>query len=972
MTLDTQDIDLRLVQGADTKTDDKNVLQGSMQSLVNLRQTKIGEFIPRDGLTRHVALGTAATGFELLGDNGSVVAGKGTHLFTVSEGVARPSGTHLPGTLSRDYLGPIDFNTCSVAASDTHVVVAWRNNGLKLAIIDIATKAIMTLGDLTGLSGGYVGGQIQVVYLNGQFVLFCADVFYDLKAYRIDFLNNPTGSLFSVLTWSATPTGTTRIRFAACSNGSVCFVGYSIDDSSTVSYQTLTLSGSTLTSTSSATAFTVTGVAQCVSVTRVSSGTAAFGICAVAEGTHYKAAVYTTAGVLVGSVQTQTVGANFDAGIIRLSQDAGTGAMIGQVWGPDTTDNDPDVYTFSLSNTTFSPSGPFSAGLRPWTGSAVVQDLNVGINDHFSSATYGSQPLSLVSAAGYSTTPVAYLGVGANCGRYLQGELEQAPNPAVSGSKIFFVCPVINGISDISSLSPSLNSVVETAPVVPTVYVSLITLDTAQRGTAIIEGSNNQSLYLGTGPHSLGTAAYAGAWPEPYQHLGDLSVVTSGAEVAGIVSYVFAVKYTSPEGAIYRSWGETFTANLAASKQLQVQFKNSYNANNIEIYRTERNGTVFYKTYSAVSVGGTIIDTTTESQLVQNELAEINGAELPSTLWPAARLVGRYRGRIVLNPADNPYKLLFDKPTQAPNGTVFAAGLEIDLPEQDGPPTGLQQMDGTLYIAKRNQILTLSGDPPGPTGEGGTLNIPQVIVNGVGCVDPRSMILTPKGILFKSEKGFYLLMRNQELTFAGYGPFDDRASKVVGSGISNDKAEVYFALQNGSVWVLNLDIMGWYEWTIGTTPSGLTVVDDDILIGTDSEVLNYKTGTLTDTIGGVTSNIATDMQTGWFRLNGIRGYQRCRRLYLLGEKLGPCILTIDVLVDYESTPAQTITLDLTGSSVDANPLQIDLHLARQKCEAMSFRIRSDRPGLALSGATIEIGVKKGPDKSASSSVNAKG
>ena len=78
-----------------------------------------------------------------------------------------------------------------------------------------------------------------------------------------------------------------------------------------------------------------------------------------------------------------------------------------------------------------------------------------------------------------------------------------------------------------------------------------------------------------------------------------------------------------------------------------------------------------------------------------------------------------------------------------------------------------------------------------------------------------------------------------------------------------------------------------------------------------------------------------------------------------------CNLKVQVFVDYGSTPVQEFNFNIVPQDV----LQLDLHLAVQKCESMSLRFLTDKAGLSLSGGTLEVGLKQGPDKSRSSSSN---
>ena len=162
--------------------------------------------------------------------------------------------------------------------------------------------------------------------------------------------------------------------------------------------------------------------------------------------------------------------------------------------------------------------------------------------------------------------------------------------------------------------------------------------------------------------------------------------------------------------------------------------------------------------------------------------------------------------------------------------------------------------------------------------------------------------------------------------------------------------------------MLNLDVRSWYEWTTNDILRGGTNSNGTFYAITDTQVVRYDESVSTD--GGF--NYQQVITTGWIKTGHMRGFQRLRRAYFEGAVSGATTLTLQVFTDYNQTTAtQTVVYNLT--TVD--PLQIDLHLAVQKCEALQFKLTTNRGGLTLSGATLEVGTKQGPDKSRTSGTN---
>jgi hypothetical protein len=300
----------------------------------------------------------------------------------------------------------------------------------------------------------------------------------------------------------------------------------------------------------------------------------------------------------------------------------------------------------------------------------------------------------------------------------------------------------------------------------------------------------------------------------------------------------------------------------------------------------------------------------------------------------------------------------YTKPVDSLAFPAFAAGLQISFPQTASPLTALGTMDGVLYAFTENQVYTVYGDPAGNTGEGGTLTIPEIRFNGVGCSDPSSVILTPLGLMFKSNKGIYVIMRNQELVFVGDGPFDARTETVVGTWADEDNSEVAFVLESGEVWVFDWQAKAWSRWTPpvgnGDTITGAALVNGlPTYITTDAIYQVDTAGSETFTISATTS---------WIRLAELQGYQRVYNMWLYMERLADHTLTVDMYIDGVETSVYTWTIASTGLA-STTPEQIRLSVPTQKCSAIKLKISSSTAGWKLKGLTAEIGSKDSAFKS---------
>lgn len=379
----------------------------------------------------------------------------------------------------------------------------------------------------------------------------------------------------------------------------------------------------------------------------------------------------------------------------------------------------------------------------------------------------------------------------------------------------------------------------------------------------------------------------------------------------------------------------------------------------IEVYRTEQNGTIPYQlTVLTSSTSMPYTDNALDDSLRFQVPLPSSSGELTNTIVPGARASVAWKGRLALLPFDTDSTILYSKPIENFTFPAFAAGLEISVPQTTSPLTALGTMDGVLYAFTNNQVFTIYGDPAGNTGENSTLTLPEIRFNGVGCQDPASVVLAPPGLFFKSAKGIYLILRNQELSFVGTGPFDERDETVVGTWADEDTSEVAFALDSGEVWVYDWQAKEWSRWTppVGTGDSitGATLVNNRPTYITQDAI--YQT------VDTDVETIPTSVTTAWIRLGALQGYQRVYAMWLYLERLADHTLTIDMYIDGSETSVNTWTIVSTGLAT-TTPEQIRLSVPIQKCSSIKLKIASTNAGWKLKGIMAEIGTKDSSFKS---------
>lgn len=963
--IQTTSIDLQFTEGADTKTDSKNTAYTSFQTLQNSRYSKIGVVVPRGGFSLFGTNVTSASSSSdnITADDDHVLTKNSQSLYTIGAGSASVKiGSELAGGFKRLYGGdalPLINTVVGQTISGTgYIVNIWATadnattGRVGVAVYDATTDRVVAKGT-TNLFA--VRALQLITTANGSIYLIAENTSFDLAAYSIDiFASSTTGIIAGAFTWANQPTGTTAMRWAVATSGNTITAIWSEDNSVSVKMQQFS---SFNVAPAPTTILTMANPARGISVCPVTSqGTATVMVCASASvSPETKVKFYTNTGTLVGAQQSTSTTVTDPTKC--WSYESATGPVYGVSY--------PIIQHF-VTSSSIAPQTSYQVGANLVS---APTSANYAILDANTEPTYGSQAAILMDS--FNSSHLGNLGVGMNLGQLLESETHQLDRPAVIGTKTYFTAPVITAVDGFLAPSPAAGSIAKVT-LTPKVQASLILWDSAELLTTQLERSKQQALYIGGTTRVIGASERTGTpWPEIATNLTtDLSLVAGGTRALNdVVSYVFAKVWKSAEGVEYRTYSTIYTAKHNANTSLQYVIKTqdfgtynqANNATSIELYRTVENGIIFYLAETRTGIG-TFIDSSVTTAIVGKRTADINGNELPPQSIPSVRAVTAWGDRIAMVGPDKPNTVLFDRPSMYPVGTSTANGLEVEVPAEGGNITALQDMDSALYVFKDNSIFTIYGDPAGATGENSTLSVPKILFNGTGCVDPRSVILTPKGIVFKSGKGFYIIARNQALSFIGQGPFSALTTSVVGAQIAQNQYEVYFAHANGRIWVLNLDTMAWYEWITTHNARGISTSGGVLLSIGETGVYKYLDTTVNDTAGG---DVPQDIRTGWVRMSHIRGYQRIRRAYIIGSCTSATTLTIQIYTDYGSTPVQTFTYNLTAT----DPLQFDLHMSVQKCEAMQFRFTTSSAGLTISGATMEVGVKEGTDKSRTSASN---
>lgn len=239
---------------------------------------------------------------------------------------------------------------------------------------------------------------------------------------------------------------------------------------------------------------------------------------------------------------------------------------------------------------------------------------------------------------------------------------------------------------------------------------------------------------------------------------------------------------------------------------------------NIELYRTPTLNTQFYRVYGGADSGAMapfrvkdtpandpetlrgwvqVDDGVDDSDLVFQGLGPYQysagttfGEPIPITI-PAMSVVTAHQNRVFGASSIDAAVILYSDELSPDFGTdfysapVFASGQFYRIGEI-GEITAMQTMNNSLIVFSSNRIYALNCTDAGS----GLLSISQELIHeAVGCIEPRSVVLIPQGIMFLSAKGYYLLGRSREAGYYTLARSRDEAFSAAGAAVEDDIRE---------------------------------------------------------------------------------------------------------------------------------------------------------------------------------------
>jgi hypothetical protein len=407
----------------------------------------------------------------------------------------------------------------------------------------------------------------------------------------------------------------------------------------------------------------------------------------------------------------------------------------------------------------------------------------------------------------------------------------------------------------------------------------------------------------------------------------------------------------------------------------------------IVVYRSVAGGAILYRltpdnvptaNYTPPKFAAiTITDTAVDGSLASNTPLYTTGGVLAHFCPPSAKICISRGGRAWLAGLDDAKLVQYSK--------FFASGFALGFNDQlsfyvdeGGPITGLVAMDDKLIIFKSDRLFYVTGSGQNDLGQQNDLSDPQTIPSDVGCIEPRSIVATPDGVMFQSTIGIYLLARSLEVQYVGHPVSATLATYpiITSAVLHQSQSQARFTCtsdgRTGVTLVYDTLVKAWSTFEISTgqpKAAALSAVSHQgiykFVCHGGFYVENAANGDYTD----AGTYVPMTVESAWISVNEVQGYQRIRRIAILPEAFDACDIAVSVGFDYADY-SQTDTF--LASTLAALPLQqIEVQAGVQKCQAVRVRIVDAAPtgasqvtgqGIGLTRLTLRIAAKVGTRK----------
>lgn len=472
--------------------------------------------------------------------------------------------------------------------------------------------------------------------------------------------------------------------------------------------------------------------------------------------------------------------------------------------------------------------------------------------------------------------------------------------------------------------------------------------------------------------------------------------LTGGAMSDGNYAYVAVYRWTDNTGRDHRSAPtlvpyEVVVAGGGATQQVAVDIATLRITEKqnvaIELYRTENNGTEYYKVTSDTSPllndktvdSVTFYDTLSDASLISREALYTTGGVLENIGPGAVHQVCTLNGERLAYLDEERSRVRFSKVLTEGGPVEYYDGAYRDVDPSAGELTAIGAMEGKLILFSADGSYYITGEGPNNLGLNDSFTKPDVLSTDVGCTEPDSLKLTPLGLMFKSRKGIWSF-GPQGMQYIGDRVEAYNDQTVTSAAVVGELNQVRFTLSSQRTLVFNYNLNRWATFENHGGLSSVAIDSDYFYLREDGSL--YKENS--DSFSDASSPIRFKIETGWLSLVELQGVQRAYHAMLLGDFKSSHKLRVRVAYNFIDAWVQEALIDPqnfadlttygedspygegTPYGGDGSLYQMRVNFKKQKCQSIKLSIEdvqdSVGEGMSLSAITLRVGAKEGTGK----------
>lgn len=312
----------------------------------------------------------------------------------------------------------------------------------------------------------------------------------------------------------------------------------------------------------------------------------------------------------------------------------------------------------------------------------------------------------------------------------------------------------------------------------------------------------------------------------------------------------------------------------------------------------------------------TYLDTQSSGAIAENFIIYTEGGILENIAFPASNSLGLFKSRLMVVDAENPNLLWFSKqviqsvPVEPSDLLTIFVAPTISSQGSTGPTLAVSAMDDKFIAFKKDAIYYITGNGPDNLGNNNDFSDPIFVTSTVGCSNQNSIVFSPNGLMFQSDKGVWILGRGLDTQYIG-APVQLYNNNVVTSALGIPGTnQVRFTMDDKKAVMYDYFFARWSTFT------NVEAISSTLYQGMHTFLIN--TGEIRQETPGFyldgTQAVLMAFTTAWMNLMGLQGFERAYMLYILGNYISPHTLNVTINFDYNQNPSQSVTINPTNFS----------------------------------------------------------